>query len=62
MQTVNGVKINLVSNGPVKKHKIISSIQQGFTNLGLHNAKIEIIDVPNLNYLPSGKLQRFTPL
>lgn len=62
MQTVNGVKINLVSNGPVKKQKIINSIRQSFTNLGLHNAQIEIVDVPNIDYLPSGKLRRFTPL
>ncbi|KTD62359.1 phenylacetate--CoA ligase family protein [Legionella shakespearei] len=62
MQTINGVKINLVSNGPVKKDKIINSIQQSFSNLGLGNAKVEIVEVSNINYLPSGKLQRFTPL
>ena len=62
MQTVNGVKINLVANGPVNKWKIINSIQQSFTNLGLHDAQVEIVEVPHINYLPSGKLQRFTPL
>jgi phenylacetate-CoA ligase len=62
MQTVKGVKINLVSNGPVKKNKIIESIQQSFRNLGLYDAQVEMVDVPNIDYLPTGKLQRFTPL
>lgn len=62
MQTINGVKINLVSNGSVKKNNIIESIQQSFSNLGLSNADIEIVEVSNINYLPTGKLQRFTPL
>ena len=62
MQTINGVKINLVANGPVKKNVIINAIQQSFSQLGLHNSHVEIVEVPNINYLPSGKLQRFTPL
>lgn len=62
MQTINGVKINLVSNGPVKKNKIIYSIKQSFSNLGFNNAEVQIDEVDNINYLPSGKLQRFTPL
>lgn len=61
-QTPHGAKINIVSNGPVNKQKIVDSIRQNYSKLGLHNAQIEIMDVPKISYLASGKLQRFTPL
>ncbi|KTC99218.1 phenylacetate--CoA ligase family protein [Legionella feeleii] len=61
-QTPLGAEINIVSNGPVNKQKIVDSIRQTYSKLGLHNAQIEVRDVPEMSYLPSGKLRRFTPL
>lgn len=62
IQTHQGAKIKIVSDGPVKTNKIINTICQDYSKLGMDNAQIEIIDVSQLEYLPSGKMRRFLAL
>ncbi len=58
-QTRQGAIIKIVSSGPVKKDNIINKICEDYLKLGIKDAQIKIIDVPQLEYLHSGKMRRF---
>lgn len=61
-QTLEGVNIKIVVNGYVDKRKLQENIRLRLSKTGLFDAKVTIIEVPEIIYLFSGKLNRFIPL
>lgn len=61
-QTIDGVNIKIIANGYVDKQKLQESICNRLIKVGLINAQVTINEVSKINYLFSGKLNRFVPL
>ncbi|MCL9683931.1 phenylacetate--CoA ligase family protein [Legionella maioricensis] len=61
-QTINGVNIKILATGFIDKRKLQENIRLRLSKAGLLDAKVNIIEVPEIVYLYSGKLNRFIPL
>ncbi|AUH71115.1 phenylacetate--CoA ligase family protein [Legionella sainthelensi] len=61
-QTLDGVKIKIVTTGYINKHQLQENIRIRLNKVNFPHAKIEVIEVPEIVYLYSGKLNRFIPL
>ncbi|WP_133128464.1 phenylacetate--CoA ligase family protein [Legionella nagasakiensis] len=61
-QTIDGVNIKIVTTGFINKLQLQENICLRLSKVGLLDAKIKIIEVPEIIYLHSGKLNRFIPL
>jgi hypothetical protein len=61
-QTIDGANIKVVTSGFINKHQLQEKIRLRLSQVGFPDAKITIIEVPEIIYLYSGKLNRFIPL
>ncbi|CAM2877851.1 Coenzyme F390 synthetase [Legionella steigerwaltii] len=61
-QTIDGANIKIVSTGFINKFELQENIRLRLSKVGLFDAKVNIIEVPEMIYLYSGKLNRFIPL
>ncbi|HHF7375754.1 phenylacetate--CoA ligase family protein [Legionella bozemanae] len=61
-QTIDGANIKIVTNGFVNKRQLQEKIRLRLSNVGFPDAKVTILEVPEIIYLYSGKLNRFIPL
>ncbi len=61
-QTKNGVNIKILATGFIDKLKLQENIRLRLSKAGLFGAKVNIIEVSEITYLYSGKLNRFIPL
>ena len=61
-QTTDGVDIKILTTGFVDKPQLQKNIRLRLSKAGLLDAKVNIIEVPEIKYLYSGKLNRFIPL
>ncbi|KTD10909.1 coenzyme F390 synthetase [Legionella gratiana] len=61
-QTIDGVNIRVVTTGFINKLQLQENIRLRLSKVGFHNATVTIIEVPEIKYLYSGKLNRFIPL
>ena len=61
-QTIEGADIKILSTGFIDKLKLQENIRSRLYKVGLLDAKVNIIEVPKITYLYSGKLNRFIPL
>ncbi|KTD70074.1 coenzyme F390 synthetase [Legionella steelei] len=61
-QTIEGANIKIVTTGYINKLQLQNNIRTRLCKVGFHDAKISIIEVPEIIYLYSGKLNRFIPL
>ncbi|WP_241480556.1 phenylacetate--CoA ligase family protein [Legionella norrlandica] len=61
-QTIDGANIRIVTTGSINKSQLQKNIRLRLSKVGLIDAKVNIIEVPEIKYLYSGKLNRFIPL
>lgn len=61
-QTIDGVNIKIVTTGSINKLQLQENIRLRLSKVGFSGAKVKIIEVPEIIYLYSGKLNRFIPL
>ncbi|BCA96433.1 coenzyme F390 synthetase [Legionella antarctica] len=61
-QTKKGVNIKILATGFIDKLKLQENIRLRLSKAGLFDAKVNIIEVSEITYLYSGKLNRFIPL
>ena len=62
IQTVDGFDIKILINGAVDKQKLKEDICLRLRKVGLIEAQVNILEVPEITYLYSGKLNRFIAL
>lgn len=61
-QTIDGANIKIVTTGSINKLQLQENIRLRLSKVGFSGAKVKIIEVPEIIYLYSGKLNRFIPL
>lgn len=61
-QTIDGANIKIVTTGSINKLQLQENIRLRLSKVGFSGAKVNIIEVPEIIYLYSGKLNRFIPL